>query len=243
MTSRISTTAKTACQCATRRTYATAAIPLEQITDFATPKAPRRFPSYKAHLYSAYLNLLKDSSLVLFLQHNNLTVSEFRQVRKILKDAAAEPRLEVLNVGILSAVFKGLSGVKETPEAKFTQTSNPNLVKLVPSLRPLCVGPLCAITFTDLVPANIKKVAEICQGSKDKLMLLGALANDRVLDVDSLKTVSKLPGLEVLRAEIAGLIGLPSMVLLSVLERSRGAELSLVLEGLKQNLEKEATKS
>ena len=74
-------------------------------------------------------------------------------------------------------------------------------------------------------------------------MLLGALANDRVLDVDSLKKVSKLPGLEILRAEIAGLIGLPSMVLLSILERSRGAELSLVLEGLKQNLENEATKS
>ena len=165
MTSRILSTAKLACQCTTRRTYATAAIPLDQTSgDFMTPKPPRRYPTQKAHLYSAYLNLLKESSLVLFLQHNNLTVKEFRQVRKVLKEVHAAPRLQVLNVGILSAVFRGLSGIKESPEAKFTQISNPNLVKLAPSLRPLCIGPLCAISFTDLVPANIKKSSRYMPG-------------------------------------------------------------------------------
>lgn len=70
-----------------------------------------------------------------------------------------------------------------------------------------------------------------------ELSLLGAYIEGRVFSVEKVKDVSKLPTLDMLRAQIVGLISSPAAQLAMVLGEASGGRLARTLEGLKKGLE------
>jgi ribosomal protein L10 len=70
-----------------------------------------------------------------------------------------------------------------------------------------------------------------------ELRVLGAIIEGRVLAIDSIKDVSKLPTLDTLRAQVVGLLSAPASQLAAVLGQASGGQLARTLEGFKKGLE------
>jgi ribosomal protein L10 len=69
-----------------------------------------------------------------------------------------------------------------------------------------------------------------------ELKLLGALIERRVFSASGVKSVSKLPTLDTLRAQVVGLLSSPATQLAAVLSEASGGKLARTLEGLKEGL-------
>lgn len=72
-----------------------------------------------------------------------------------------------------------------------------------------------------------------------ELKLMGAIIENRVLLADEVQTVSKLPALGTLHAQLVGLLSAPAAQLAMVLGEAGGGKLARTLEGLKKGLEEE----
>jgi len=70
-----------------------------------------------------------------------------------------------------------------------------------------------------------------------ELKLLGALIERRVFSANGVQSVSKLPTLDTLRAQVVGLLSSPATQLAAVLSEASGGKLARTLEGLKKGLE------
>ncbi|GAC71670.1 cytochrome b5 [Moesziomyces antarcticus T-34] len=105
----------------------------------------RTFPDKKAFLYEKYLRLLRDSPMVLVLQHNNLSVADFSKLRadlaaiKLPEGEAARASLTVVRAGLIKAVTRELSA------------GNPAMAQLQPALS----GPIALLTCPHLTPAYL----------------------------------------------------------------------------------------
>lgn len=71
------------------------------------------------------------------------------------------------------------------------------------------------------------------------LKVVGALIEGRVFKAADVQSVAKLPSLDILRAQIVGLLSAPSAQLAAVLSEASGGKLARTLEGLKKSLEEQ----
>lgn len=71
------------------------------------------------------------------------------------------------------------------------------------------------------------------------LKVVGALIEGRLFMAADVQTVAKLPTLDVLRAQIVGLLSAPASQLAAVLSEASGGKLARTLEGLKKSLEEQ----
>ncbi|KZW04117.1 hypothetical protein EXIGLDRAFT_758418 [Exidia glandulosa HHB12029] len=76
-----------------------------------------------------------------------------------------------------------------------------------------------------------------------KVSVLGAVIEGRVFEGDGLASVSKLPDIGQLRAQLVGLLSMPASQIVALLGEAGGARLARTLEGLKQSLEEDAGKA
>lgn len=72
-----------------------------------------------------------------------------------------------------------------------------------------------------------------------ELKVVGALIDGRTVRADAVPGVAQLPTLDVLRAQIVGLLSAPGSQLAAVLNEAGGAKLARTLEGFKKSLEEE----
>ena len=70
-----------------------------------------------------------------------------------------------------------------------------------------------------------------------ELKVVGSIIEGRAIRADAVANVAQLPTLDVLRAQIVGLLSAPGSQLAAVLNEAGGAKLSRTLEGLKKSLE------
>lgn len=139
----------------------------------------------KAVALEAYKEVFADAGVIVVTQYSGLTVTQLTDLRVKLKAQGAN--LKVIKNRLAKIALEGRGG--EAAGAMF-------------------VGPV-AIAFSPDPVAASKVVADYAKGN-DKLVLVGALMGDMVLDQNAVKQLASLPSLDQLRGKIIGLIQAPA---------------------------------
>ncbi len=139
----------------------------------------------KAVALEAYKQVFADAGVIVVTQYSGLTVRELTDLRGKLKAEGAN--LKVIKNRLAKIALEGKGG--DAAGAMF-------------------VGPV-AIAFSPDPVAASKVVADFAK-TNDKLVLIGALMGDQVLDQAAVKQLAALPSLDQLRGKIIGLIQAPA---------------------------------
>lgn len=139
----------------------------------------------KAVALEAYKNVFANAGVIVVTRYSGLTVRELTDLRNKLKAEGAN--LKVIKNRLAKIALDGKGG--DAAGAMF-------------------VGPVAIAHSPDPVAAS-KVVAEFAKGN-DKLVLVGALMGEEVLDQNAVKALATLPSLDQLRGKIIGLIQAPA---------------------------------
>ena len=139
----------------------------------------------KAVALEAYKQVFADAGVIVVTQYSGLTVTQLTDLRVKLKAEGAN--LKVIKNRLAKIALDGKGG--DAAGAMF-------------------VGPV-AIAFSPDPVAASKVVAEFAKGN-EKLVLVGALMGDQVLDQNGVKQLASLPSLDQLRGKLIGLIQAPA---------------------------------
>ena len=151
----------------------------------------------KAVALEAYKKVFADAGVIVVTQYSGLTVTQLTDLRVKLKGEGAN--LKVIKNRLAKIALDGKGG---------DAAAN------------MFVGPV-AIAFSPDPVAASKVVAEYAKGN-DKLVLIGALMGDTVLDQNGVKQLAALPSLDQLRGKIIGLIQAPATKIAGVLQAPAG---------------------
>ena len=139
----------------------------------------------KAVALEAYKQVFADAGVIVVTQYSGLTVRELTDLRGKLKAEGAN--LKVIKNRLAKIALDGKGGDKAGA---------------------MFVGPVAIAHSADPVAAS-KVVADFAKAN-DKLVLVGALMGDQVLDQAGVKQLASLPSLDQLRGKIIGLIQAPA---------------------------------
>jgi ribosomal protein L10 len=124
---------------------------------------------------------------------------------------------------------------------------NPPQIDAILRIMDRTVPPRKPLTQAELDEKEAEKKADpvipgrapqkVRQAPRPELKLLGALIERRVFSAHGVQSVSKLPTLATLRAQVVGLLSSPATQLAAVLGEASGGKLTRTLEGLKKGLE------
>jgi large subunit ribosomal protein L10 len=158
----------------------------------------------KAVALEAYKEVFADAGVIVVTQYSGLTVTQLTDLRVKLKAEGAN--LKVIKNRLAKIALDGRGG--DAAGAMF-------------------VGPV-AIAFSPDPVAASKVVAEFAKGN-EKLVLVGALMGDMVLDQNAVKQLASLPSLDQLRGKIIGLIQAPATKIAGVVAAPAAQLVSLAL--------------
>ena len=139
----------------------------------------------KAAALETYKSVFAKAGVIVVTQYSGLTVAELTDLRVKLRSQGAA--LKVMKNRLAKIALNGKGG--EGAGAMF-------------------VGPVAVAHSPDPVAAS-KVVVEYAKGN-EKLILVGALMGDQVLDQNGVKALATLPSLDQLRGKIIGLIQAPA---------------------------------
>ena len=151
----------------------------------------------KAVALEAYKQVFADAGVIVVTQYSGLTVRELTDLRGKLKAEGAN--LKVIKNRLAKIALEGKGG--DAAGAMF-------------------VGPV-AIAFSPDPVAASKVVADFAK-TNDKLVLIGALMGDQVLDQAAVKQLAALPSLDQLRGKIIGLLQAPATKVAGVQQAPAG---------------------
>ena len=154
------------------------------------------FPARKDYL-NAQAKTVLDQRLVLVLQHNNLTFSEWIATRRALAQRGVRV-LVVRNVLM---------------RAQITNTR-------YEAMQPLFAGPTAlAYADDDDVAAAVRGVLETVARTP-KLLVVGGKVESSLVAADDLARITRLPGLAHLRAEVVATLQGPMTLLAAILQQT-----------------------
>ncbi len=139
----------------------------------------------------------EDTSMVVVTHYSGLTVAEMGDLRRQMREAGASFK-----------VTKNRLTRRAIDGTKFSGLSD------------MFIGPT-AIAYSD-DPVAPAKVAVKFAKSNDKLVVIGGALGEEMLDVDGVKALASLPGLDELRAKIVGMISTPATRIAGVLQAPGG---------------------
>jgi large subunit ribosomal protein L10 len=139
----------------------------------------------KAVALEAYKQVFADAGVIVVTQYSGLTVRELTDLRVKLKGEGAS--LKVIKNRLAKIALDGKGGDKAGA---------------------MFVGPVAIAYSPDPVAAS-KVVADYAKGN-EKLVLIGGIMGDTVLDQAGVKQLASLPSLDQLRGKIIGLIQAPA---------------------------------
>ncbi len=151
----------------------------------------------KAVALEAYKEVFADAGVIVVTRYSGLTVRELTDLRGKLKAEGAN--LKVIKNRLAKIALEGKGG--DAAGAMF-------------------VGPV-AIAFSPDPVAASKVVADYAKGN-EKLVLVGALMGDQVLDQAAVKQLAALPSLDQLRGKIIGLIQAPATKIAGIVAAPAG---------------------
>lgn len=147
----------------------------------------------KKYLIESVGAQLDKSNYVYLTNYNRITVAETADLRSRLEKEGAEFHVvknSIFNIAAKERNYPDLSEHLEGPVAIVVGGENPS------------------------------GVAKVLQGyfkEKEKVELKGGVLEDRILTRDEIETLAKLPGMEVLRAQLLGLLNQPASMMVQVL--------------------------
>jgi large subunit ribosomal protein L10 len=148
--------------------------------------------------FVASLNaVLGDVSMVVVTQNKGLTVAEVTDLRRRMRAAGA--------------TFKVTKNRLTTRALDGTQFGG---------LAPLLRGPTALAWSKD--PVAVAKTAVDFARVNDKLVLIGGALGEQTLDVAAVRALAELPSLDVLRAQLIGMIKTPASRIAGVLQAPAG---------------------
>jgi len=172
------------------------------------------------------------------------------------KTPRSTPSLTMVRVQLLSAAMRMHPTLKLTRNGMAKLVDGPLAVLTLPELHTQQLGQILRILDrTGKAPAKGAASAKPREEELDspppggggtrlpkavaipRLHLLGGVVEGRLFQVEGVRDVSQLPSLDILRAQIVGLISSPAAQLAGLLGQAGGGRLLRTLEGLKQGLE------
>lgn len=151
----------------------------------------------KEELVASMHQTFEDANMVVVTHYSGLTVAEISALRREMRDAGASFKVTKNRL-----TRRAIDGTKFSP------------------LSDMFTGPT-AIAYSD-DPVAPAKVAVKFAKSNDKLVVLGGALGEEMLDVDGIKALASLPGLDELRAKIVGMISTPATRIAGVLQAPGG---------------------
>ncbi len=244
--------------------------PTLRVQAAATARGARRtFPAAKALAFREQAHLLTHNDLVLFLRPGDFAAHEWRTIRQQIAAVPPPPpaasegsipttteegsnqlRLTYLRPGLMPAIVRTLQ------QQRTGTVPNTSLL----SDASHSAGPLAAVTAPTLHPPTLLRVLHLLQTFSrtpppnapppapdappvERLKLLSSLLDQTTAaDPDQTTKVANLPPLEVLHAQIVGLLSAPGARITGVVS-ARASELARTLEGFKLGLEEQAAPS
>jgi large subunit ribosomal protein L10 len=148
--------------------------------------------------FVAGLHQALDATSMIVVTHNQgLTVAEATELRRRMRGAGVTFRVAKNRLAHLALEGTPFGGV-----------------------RPMLTGPTALAWSQDPVAAA-KAVVEFAR-TNEKLLLVGGALGTQTLDASGVRALAALPGLDALRARIAGLIAAPATRVAGVLQASAG---------------------
>ncbi|KAH8094730.1 hypothetical protein BXZ70DRAFT_947296 [Cristinia sonorae] len=168
------------------------------------------------------------------------------------------PTLKVMNGTLFGVVLRDHKPVDaHIAEAISKMVSGGFAILTLPNLNPPQLKAVLRIMSRLVPPRKAKTPEEIKKEQQDAeknfipgrklkrqrpvpvpdLKVVGALIEGRIFMADGVKSISELPTLDTLRAQLVGLISAPATQLAGVLSQAGGGTLARTLEGLKKSLE------
>lgn len=141
--------------------------------------------SQKQELVTEMREKLVGSKVVVVVQQHGLTVDEVTGLRRQMREAGAE--FKVLKNTLAQRAVEGTD---------------------LESLNTLFTGPT-ALAFAQ-EPVGVSKVAAKFASSNEKLTIVGAYLDGRILKSNDVKALATLPSLDELRGKMLGLITAPA---------------------------------
>ena len=148
----------------------------------------------KKYLVEEVDSYLEGSDYLFIVNYAGITVAETEDLRSSLAEHRAE--FHVVKNTILQVATRGRS---------------------YPDLDEWLSGPTAIISGGEN-PPGVAKVLENFAKKKEKVDLKVGVLNESVISPEAIEQLSKLPSLEVLRAQLLGLLNTPAQRLLTVLQ-------------------------
>ncbi|CCE73289.1 Piso0_000322 [Millerozyma farinosa CBS 7064] len=153
--------------------------------------------SRKTFLVDYYKYLNDSNEIVLFVHHNNLVKAENKKFRADLRKIGAN--LNIIRNSIYDVYLK--SEHENDPADAEVSKRNKDRTH---SLSPLLNGPTGIITIPKCDPPTVAKVLKVLNSAQEKLILIGARVEQKVLDARQVDAFKDLPSKEELHAQLVG---------------------------------------
>uniref|UniRef100_A0A060TDN0 ARAD1D49038p n=1 Tax=Blastobotrys adeninivorans TaxID=409370 RepID=A0A060TDN0_BLAAD len=165
----------------------------------ASRETVKALDSRKTYLVDTYTSLLRKNPIVLALHNNTLQKAENNNIRQQIEKAGG--KMMVTRSNLFRVALRGLQ--HEDPASK---EANKLYKKHKHPLEDLFYGPTCVIAFPELTPKGVEDVVKIVDKTNERLILLGGLIDGQVLNRAKVDDFKKLPTLDQLRADLAGIL-------------------------------------
>jgi large subunit ribosomal protein L10 len=148
----------------------------------------------KSELVQVYSDLLKESNGIIVTEYRGLKVNHLDELRNKLRDT--------------NAVYV------VTKNTLFTRALND---QEWPVPEELLLGPVATAFADGNMPGMAKTLLDFQKDHEEVMVIKGGIMLGKILTVKEIETISKLPSLDELRAELAGLMVQPASGLVNVL--------------------------
>lgn len=151
----------------------------------------------KEELVASMHQTFEETAMVVVTHYSGLTVAEIGALRSEMRAAGASFKVTKNRL-----TRRAIDGTQFSP------------------LSEMFTGPT-AIAYSD-DPVAPAKVAVKFSKSNDKLVILGGALGEEILDVNGIKALASLPGLDELRSKIVGMISTPATRIAGILQAPGG---------------------
>ncbi|MBE7729665.1 50S ribosomal protein L10 [Komagataeibacter sp. FXV3] len=151
----------------------------------------------KREFVASLAAVFAETSMVIVTRNDGLSVADVTELRRRVRAAGATHKVAKNRLASLALAGTQFEGIK-----------------------PLLKGPT-ALSWADEPVAVAKVLVEFAK-TNEKLVLLGGSLGAQTLGVESIKALAELPSLDVLRAQLVGLISTPATRIAGVLQAPAG---------------------
>ncbi|WRT67338.1 uncharacterized protein IL334_004308 [Kwoniella shivajii] len=229
----------------------------------APPSDPNRvYTARKTFLCNYYTHLIERSQLILVFDHANISASEWSKIRRSITAIPLPTKPFDVNSSLPSSSSSNPGEVVKGESEKIERASL-NVVRtgLISSLLSKNNSPLASsltsgqralLTCPSLSPTYLSKIMTTLNRSIKSIkrenttkqptlnLISGLLEGNKLMNPVQLNEISKLPELDILRAQLVGLLQSQPRQVVGLLSQAAGGQLVRTLQGLEHGLKGES---